>query len=341
MPVNPLFCGLGVDRGRRLCYTAAMNRDPSILIVDDNSTVVELLRSQLKPFQYKLDSALDGEEALEKIRRDPPDLILLDLMMPRISGFEICRRIKSDKNTQFIPIIVITALTEQGDKLKAIELGADDFLVKPINRLELTTRIKSLLRMKLLHDDLDTSESILFSLAAALEAKDFYTSGHSERVADLAVELGRKMKLDERELESIRRGGLLHDIGKIGVKESILLKPGRLTEEEMAHIRTHASRGYDICAPLKSLEPCLPIIRSHHERWDGDGYPDGLTGEEIPLAARIAAVADSYDAMTTDRPYRRGMTSEEARAIFENEMNSGQWDSSCVKALFDIIKERV
>ncbi len=317
-----------------------MNREPLILIVDDNATVVELLKSQLKPFQYRLDTAMDGEEALDKIRRQPPDLILLDLMMPRISGFEICRRIKSEKHTQFIPIIVITALTEQGDKLKAIELGADDFLVKPINRLELTTRIKSLLRMKLLHDDLDTSESILFSLAAALEAKDFYTSGHSERVSLLAVDIARKMSMSERQIEAIRRGGLLHDIGKIGVKESILLKPGRLTEEEMAHIRTHAARGYDICAPLKSLEPCLPIIRSHHERWDGDGYPDGIAGERIPLAARITAVADSYDAMTTDRPYRRGMTCDEARAIFENEMESGQWDPVCVHAMFDAIKEQ-
>jgi cyclic di-GMP phosphodiesterase len=317
-----------------------MTRPSSILIVDDNPSVVELLKSQLKPFQYIVDAAFDGDEALEKIQKEPPDLILLDLMMPRVSGFEICQRIKRDKRTQFIPIIVITALSEHSDKLKAIELGADDFLVKPINRLELTTRIKSLLRMKLLHDDLDTSESILFSLAAALEAKDFYTRGHSERVAGLAVELARLLGLPERELEALRRGGLIHDIGKIGVKESILLKPGRLTDEEMAHIRTHAARGYEICAPLKSLEPCLPIIRSHHERIDGEGYPDGLKGEEIPLSARILAVADSYDAMTTDRPYRRGMTPAEARAIFENEIDNGQWDPVCVRTLLELLKRK-
>lgn len=317
-----------------------MTREPLILIVDDSPPVVEVLKSQLKPFHYRLDSALDGEEALEKIRKEPPDLILLDLMMPRISGFEVCKRIKGEKETQFIPIIVITALTEQSDKLKAIELGADDFLVKPINRLELTTRIKSLLRMKLLHDDLDTSESILFSLAEALEAKDFYTRGHSERVAALAVDIAKELSLSGHELEAIGRGGLLHDIGKIGVKESILLKPGRLTEEEMSHIRTHAARGYDICSPLKSLEPCITIIRSHHERWDGEGYPDGLKGEDIPLAARILAVADAYDAMTTDRPYRKGMSASEARKIFENEIESGQWDPACVNALFEVIKER-
>lgn len=313
-----------------------MARRPTILIVDDNPGNIELLRSQLKPCNYLIDSALDGEDALERVQKNPPDLILLDLMMPRISGFEICQRIKTDKKTQFIPIIVVTALQEQSDKLRAIELGADDFLVRPINRLELTTRIKSLLRMKNLHDDLDTSESILFSLASALEAKDFYTRGHSDRVAKLAVEIGRKMKLDDKELEAMARGGLIHDIGKIGVKESILLKPGKLTDEETAHIRTHTTRGYDICAPLKSLEPCLAIIRSHHERMDGGGYPDGMKGEDIPRAARITAVADAYDAMTTDRPYRGGMSNAEARAIFENEIGSGQWDPVCVKNLLDI-----
>lgn len=316
-----------------------MSRQPIILIVDDNPTNVELLKSQLKPYPYTLETAFDGEEALDKIQKNPPDLVLLDLMMPRISGFEICQRIKHDKQTQFIPIIVITALQEQHDKIRAIELGADDFLIKPVNKLELTTRIKSLLRMKLLHDDLDTSESILFSLAGALEAKDFYTHGHSERVSELTVKIGKAFELDDRELEAMRRGGLLHDIGKIGVKESILLKPGKLTDEEMAHIRTHPTRGYDICAPLKSLEPCLPIIRSHHERMDGKGYPDELMGDEIPLVARITAIADAFDAMTTDRPYRKGVPAETALAIFKNEINSGQWDPECVRILIEMMSQ--
>lgn len=316
-----------------------MDKQPKILIVDDNKVNVELLRTQLKHYKYDLDTAYDGEEALDKIQKSHPDLVLLDLMMPKISGFEICKAIKRNKETQFIPVIVITALQELDDKLKAIELGADDFLVKPINRLELVTRIKSLLHMKFLHDDLDTSESILFSLAQALEAKDFYTRGHSERVADLAVRLGETMGFSEKEEENMRRGGLLHDIGKIGIKESILLKPGKLTEEEMAHIRSHPARGYDICAPLKTLEPCLPIIRSHHERYDGDGYPDGLKGDDIPLKARITAVADAFDAMTTDRPYRKGMATETALKIFENEIDSGQWDPNVVKALMKIMKK--
>jgi cyclic di-GMP phosphodiesterase len=327
-----------MDRGKLVCYMWCMRRQPSILIVDDNPATVELLKQQLKPYQYTIETASDGDVALEKVRQNPPDLVLLDLMMPRISGFEICDRLKNDKATQFIPIIVITALSEQSDKLKAIELGADDFLVKPINRVELTTRIKSLLRMKLMHDDLDTSESILFSLANALEAKDFYTAGHSERVAQLAMEIGRRMNLKAHDIEALRRGGLIHDIGKIAVKEAILLKPGRLTEEEMGHVRSHPKRGYEICEPLKSLEPCLPIIRSHHERIDGEGYPDGLRGNEIPLTARITAVADAYDAMTTDRPYRQGMPEDRALSIFENERDGGQWDTACVDHLLEIVR---
>lgn len=316
-----------------------MRTKPLILIVDDNRVNVELLKNQLKPFSYDIDCAYDGEEALNKIQATNPDLVLLDLMMPKISGFEICKWVKQNKLTQFIPVIVITALQELDDKIKAIELGADDFLVKPINRLELTTRIKSLLNLKALHDDLDTSENILFSLAEALEAKDFYTRGHSERVSTLAVKMGKELGLDEKTLDFVRKGGLLHDIGKIGIKETILLKPGRLTDEEMSHIRSHPTRGYDICSPLKSIGPCLPIIRSHHERIDGQGYPDGLKAEEIPLTAKITAVADAYDAMTTDRPYRKGMTKEAAIKIFENEINSGQWDPNIVRMLIKILNK--
>ncbi|NLD27584.1 MAG: Cyclic di-GMP phosphodiesterase response regulator RpfG [bacterium ADurb.Bin270] len=313
-------------------------RKPLILIVDDNPTIIELLKSQLKAYDFDLQVAYDGEEALEKIRNRAPDLVLLDLMMPKISGFEICKRIKENKNTQFIPIIVITALHEQHDKLRAIELGADDFLIKPINKIELITRIKSLLRMKLLHDDVDTSESILFSLVVALEAKDFYTKGHSERVADIAVGIGKTMSLPEAQIDALKKGSLIHDIGKIGVKESVLLKPGRLTDEEMSHVKSHPRLGFDICYPLKSLEKCLCIIRSHHERMDGNGYPDGLQGSEIPLLSRIVAVADAYDAMTTDRPYRSGMGENKAMAIFKNEINSGQWDPDCVKAFLTMQK---
>lgn len=304
---------------------------PKILIVDDNKVNIELLRAQLKPYNYSIDIALDGEEALAKIAKSAPDMVLLDLMMPKISGYEVCRAVKQNKATQFIPVIVITALQELDDKLKAIELGADDFLVKPFNKLELITRIKSLLRMKELHDDLDTSESILFSLAEALEAKDIYTRGHSERVSKYSVQIAQLMNLPSKEIEILKKGGLLHDIGKIGVREDILLKPGRLTDEEMEHVRSHPKRGFEICQRLKSLEDALTCIRYHHERYDGSGYPDGLKGNQIPIFGQILAVADSFDAMTTNRPYRKALSDETAIKIFEDEINSGQWNPDIVR----------
>lgn len=313
---------------------------PKILIVDDNPVNVELLKAQLKPYLYILEAAYDGEEALKKIHDQPPDLLLLDLMMPKVSGYEVCRAIKQNKDTQFIPVIVITALSELDDKLKAIELGADDFLVKPFNKLELTTRIKSLLNLKALHDDVDRSENILFSLVKALEAKDIYTRGHSERVATYGVQLARHLGLDEHEVEVLRKGALLHDIGKIGVKEEVLLKTGKLTEEEMKHIQTHPSVGFDICKPLKSIAPCLCCIRSHHERIDGEGYPDHLTDKGIPLIAKIIAVVDGYDAMVTDRPYRKKMPKEDAIKIFGKEKQSGQWDLTVVEAFLMMIRSK-
>ncbi len=310
---------------------------PRILIVDDNPVNVDLLKAQLKPFPYNLDSAYDGEEALKKIYDTMPDLVLLDLMMPKISGYEVCRAIKQNKETQFIPVIIITALSELDDKIKAIELGADDFLVKPFNKLELTTRIRSLLNLKALHDDVDRSENILFSLVKALEAKDGYTRGHSERVAFYATAVAAQLGLSPKEMEIIRKGALLHDIGKIGVKEEVLLKPGAFTKEEMEHIKIHPSVGYDICKPLKSIAPCLCCIRSHHERIDGEGYPDHLSGKEIPLLAKIISVVDSFDAMTTDRPYRKKMPKETAFKIFEKEKTQGQWDPAIVEAFLDMM----
>ncbi|MBI4124303.1 MAG: response regulator [Deltaproteobacteria bacterium] len=313
---------------------------PRVLIVDDNPVNVELLKAQLKPYPYAIETAFDGEEALKKIHDTMPDLVLLDLMMPKVSGYEVCRAIKQNKETQFIPVIVITALSELDDKLKAIELGADDFLVKPFNKLELTTRIKSLLNLKALHDDVDRSENILFSLVKALEAKDVYTRGHSERVALMGVQLARHLGVEEKEIEVLRKGALLHDIGKIGVKEEVLLKPGRLTEEEMKHIQIHPSVGFDICKPLKSLAPCLCCVRSHHERIDGEGYPDHLTDKDIPLIAKIIAVVDGYDAMVTDRPYRKKMPKEDAIKIFEKEKKSGQWDLTLVEAFLMMIRSK-
>lgn len=318
--------------------SVAPQKKPKVLIVDDNPTNVELLLAQLRSYPYQLITASDGEAALRKVEEDPPDLILLDLMMPKLSGYEVCQRIKSDKKTQLIPVIVITALKELEDKLKAIEMGADDFLMKPFNKVELVTRVKSLLKLKELYDDVDNSETIIFTLAEMLEAKDVYTRGHSERVARYATMLARRVGLTEIDQELIRRGALLHDVGKIGVREMVLNKPEKLSAEELAHIRSHPARGCEICKSLKSLAPVLPIIRHHHERVDGLGYPDGVSGTELTLGPRIVSIADAYDAMTSNRPYRKGIPPADALKIFEREKSGGQWDSQLVDQFIQMIK---
>ncbi len=319
-------------------HSVAPEKKSRVLIVDDNPTNVELLFAHLKPHGYTLDKAFDGEAALKRIEENPPDLILLDLMMPKLSGYEVCQQVKSDPKTQFIPVIVITALKELHDKIKAIEMGADDFLMKPFNKVELITRVKSLLKLKELYDDVDRSETIIFTLAEMLEAKDVYTRGHSERVAKYSVLLARHIGLDEQDQEWIRRGALLHDVGKIGVRESILNKPEKLSQEELAHIRSHPARGCEICRTLNSLSPVLPIIRHHHERVDGLGYPDGIGDKEITIGPRIVSIADAYDAMTSNRPYRKGIPPADALKIFQKEKANGQWDPELVGQFIELIK---
>ncbi len=313
-------------------------RNPRILVVDDNTTNIDLIKKQLNGNHYDFESATNGFDALDKIKSWHPDLLLLDLMMPGMSGYEVCKTVKADKDFRFIPVIVISALSELDDKLKAIDIGADEFLLKPFNKLELATRVRSLLRLKSLYDDLDHSENILFSLARALEAKDQYTQGHSERVARYSRMLAKAIGLNEMEQEHIWRGGLLHDIGKIGVREAVLHKPGPLTPEEMAHIMTHPTKGYEICSPLKTLNPLLFVIRNHHERFDGCGHPDKLECEKIPIMARIASIADSFDAMTTDRPYRKGIKLDQAIKIMEQEKDAGQWDPKLATEFIRLIK---
>lgn len=319
--------------------TISYQSRPLLLIVDDNPTNIELLKAQLKKLPYELITADNGQTALDLIRSNPPDLILLDLMMPGMSGYEVCQIIKKDPQTHLIPVIIITALRELTDKIKAMELGADDFLMKPFNKLELITRIKSLIRLKQLYDDLESSENIVFTLAEALEAKDVYTRGHSDRVARYSIMLAKALGLSEYEIDCLHRGALLHDIGKVGIKDSILNKDSRLTKEEMAHIHSHPERGYEICKKLKSFKKLLPIIRSHHEHHDGRGHPDGLQGEEIPLLARICSIADAFDAMISDRPYRKGIQIYQAVDIFTREMDSGQWDPELLKVFISLIEK--
>ncbi len=307
-------------------------------MVDDERLNLRMLEDLLRREGYEVRTAVDGQEALEQVRHAPPDLILLDVMMPKLDGYEVCRRLKGNSETVFIPIVMVTSLSRLEQKIKGIEAGADDFLTKPFNSSELTTRVRSLLKVKHLTDELENAETVLFSLALGVEAKDPYTEGHCERLSAFSVQLGVALGLAEEELTALRRGGVLHDIGKIGIPDSILLKPGKLTTEEWTVMREHPLIGERICKPLRSLRLVLPIIRHHHERWDGSGYPDGLKGEEIPVTARVLQVVDVYDALTTKRPYKPAFPHEQVYQIMQSEAAKGWWDQRILERFVELVR---
>lgn len=308
-----------------------------VLVVDDTTLNRQFLKDELEDEGYVVSTAEDGEQALAVVVENPPDLILLDIMMPKLDGYEVCRRLKSDERTILIPVVMVTALTASHERIKGIEVGADDFLSKPYNRLELLTRVRSLLKMKRHTDELENAETVLFTLALSVEAKDPYTNNHCERLAHYSVALGRKLDLPPEQLKALHRAGILHDLGKIGVPDSVLLKPGPLNEVERAVIQEHPAIGEKICTPLRSLRLVLPIIRHHHERWNGTGYPDRLAGEAIPITARILQSVDIYDALTTKRPYKPAYSREQACAIMREEISRGWWDSKTVEAFIPLV----
>jgi putative two-component system response regulator len=299
-----------------------------ILIVDDENSARAALEFLLRREGYEVRDASSGEQALAECAAFRPDLILLDILMPGIDGLEVCRRIKATRETRLTPVVLITGLSDTEDRIQGINAGADDFLSKPIDVNELLARTRSLLKLKQYTDELENAETVLFSLALSIEARDPYTRGHCDRLAGLSSRFGQKLGLPEEEITALRRAGVVHDVGKIVVPDAILLKPGPLTAEEILIMRKHPVVGEKICSPLKSMKLVLPIIRHHHEKRDGSGYPDGLRGEEIPLAARILQLADVYDALTTDRPYRKAISSEAALALMDTESGLGWWDRS-------------
>lgn len=316
------------------------HRAPRILVVDDNPDTMVLMKELLETRGYDVVTVPNAAQAEVEVRHQPPDLILSDVIMPGKSGYELCRELKEDSATRLIPFVLITGLSDREDKLQGIEAGADDFLNKPIFSEELFARVKSLLKLKEFTDELETAESVLCTLGLSVEARDPYTVGHCERLAENAGDLGQHLGLDEDSIVALRRGGYLHDLGKIAVPDEILKKGANLTPQEWVIMKQHPITGENICRPLKSLRLVLPIIRSHHEHSDGSGYPDGLRSDEIPLLSRILQVVDVYDALRTARPYKPALHHDQAASTMHQEAHAGLWDEELVAEFFSMLERR-
>ena len=315
-------------------------RSPRILVVDDNPDIMCLMRELLETRDYEVIAVSDAAQALDEIRGHPPDVILSDVIMPGKSGYELCRELKENPATRLIPFVLITGLSDRENKLKGIEAGADDFLNKPIFSEELFARVKSLLKLKEFTDELETAEAVLCTLGRSVEGRDPYTEGHCERLAQNASDLGQHLGLDDESIVALRRGGYLHDLGKIAIPDEILKKGTNLTPAEWTVMKQHPVTGENICCPLKSLRLVLPIIRNHHEHSDGSGYPDGLRKDEIQLLPRILQVVDVYDALRTARPYKPALSHEHSALTMRNEAQAGLWDKELVMEFFSMLERR-
>ncbi|HVD50600.1 MAG TPA: HD domain-containing phosphohydrolase [Candidatus Udaeobacter sp.] len=309
---------------------------PKVLVVDDMAANRELLQGHLDDLGYEVREARDGIEALEAVAAEEPDLILLDIDMPRLDGIAVCEQLKAHPIRRMIPIVILTASNDRTTKLRGIAAGADDYLSKPFDSKELLIRTKVLLRQRALNQRLDATEGVLFALARAIEARDRHTIHHAERVGRYAEAIGAAQGLSHKDGELLYQGGVLHDLGKIAIPDAILLKPGPLTASEFSTMRQHSVEGERICLSLRSVSHYLPIIRHHHERVDGTGYPDHLAGTDIPIGARITAIADGWDAMVSDRPYRAGLDEDEALRRLRQGAGT-QWDAGLVRTFVDLL----
>ena len=323
----------------------------TILIVDDEASGRDTLESILEPEGYTLVMAENGYQAIDKALAIQPDVILLDVMMPGMNGFEVCRRIRSEKQLAEIPILFLTALDDRKSLLSGLEAGADDFISKPFDRFELRARLLGITRLNRFHKlneerlnlehanaELRTAyNATIEGWSLALDLRDKETAGHSQRVTDLTLKLAEAAGIAQEELVHIRRGALLHDMGKLGIPDAILLKPGKLTEQEWEIMHQHPQIAYDMLYPIEYLRPALDIPYCHHEKWDGSGYPRKLKGTQIPLSARIFAVVDVWDALTSDRPYRGPMKKEEAREYIKDQSGK-HFEPQVVELFLKIIK---
>lgn len=306
-----------------------------VLAIDDMPQNLRLLRRLLEASEVEIVEVADALDAVAVTVDEAPDVILMDIRMPQRNGFDACRELKANPVTRLVPVVLMTAELDTADRLRAIEAGADDFVTKPLNALELNARLKSLARVKRFTDDLEHAEQLILSLALTIEARDAYTEGHCQRLARYATAIGSALELDDEDIQALHRGAYLHDLGKIAIPDAILLKAGALTADEKRVMQSHPVIGERLCQQLRTLAPVRPIIRSHHERLDGSGYPDGLSGDAVPLLAQITAVVDVYDALTTERPYRGALTSDGAFEKLYEEVDRGMHQ----KALVDVFRQ--
>lgn len=309
-----------------------------VLVIDDDQAVADVLARVIAKDGYDVEIAADGSRGLVAIANRPPDVILLDLMLPGLSGFEMCRRLKRELRTRLIPVVLVTGAGERENRIRGVEAGADDFLAKPVDQQELLARLRSLVRMKRYTDDLDSAAAILMSLAVLIERRDGHTEGHCHRMANYATALGRRLALGEDDLQALHRGGFLHDIGMLAVPDAVLNKTEALDPEEFEIVKAHTTIGETLCGPLRSLKAVRPIIRSHHERLDGSGYPDGLQGDELPLLAQIVGLVDVYDAITSQRPYQRAHSIQQAVDILRGQALRGWRSRDLVEEFAGIVE---
>lgn len=303
--------------------TDARRSTTRVLVVDDEPAVAEVLRRLLVREGYGVDVCNNGQAALDAMPTVRPHLVLCDVNMPGITGIEVCRRLKRDPAYRLTPVVIVTGQAQREARLEGLDAGADDFLAKPVDPQELLIRVRSLVRIKRYTDDLDSAASIIIAMALLIEARDGNTEGHCHRMANYATALGRALNLSEDDLHALHRGGFLHDIGMLAIPDSVLRKTGPLDPDEFELMKSHTTVGDSLCGNLRSLDAVRPIIRHHHERYDGSGYPDGLVGDDIPLVAQIMGLVDVYDAVTTRRPYQGPHTAREAIDILRGQVVRG------------------
>jgi putative two-component system response regulator len=322
-----------------LSGAAALVERPTILVVEDDAHIREVLAALLGALGYRLLMATSAEQALETLDVVSPDLVLTDVHLGAMSGIELCARLKADPRYELMPVIILTAVGDLQARVAGLAAGADAFFTKPVEFVELRTRLAALLRVKTLLDQLERAEAVITTLALTIEARDPYTLGHCDRLSRYAVAVGDALGLDPEMKRALRLGGYLHDLGKIAVPDGILLKPGPLDPVEQERIRAHPGAGSDLVLGLRSMELVRPIMRHHHEKWDGSGYPDGLKGEAIPLGARIISVVDVFDALHTDRPYKSALSRSDTVSLLIRETDAGYWDPRVVDTFLDVLRD--